>query len=754
MPPYLKSEYEAHDGDSNQQASQMDGEAMDSLVSNGMEVLEYRFSKQEVLIRELFDMQHKSLKSTMTGLLSDFGHDTQEELGSIRSMLSDQMLKSPRWSGRSEDDLGKVEMGHIKSEKSEVTLGAEEIIEMSSVPLGSYGPNSVDVATELSNASKQDSGERFSLLSVEDEINYDILTDGHRDDCCARCLLSMREAFPREPRDRLSLRVTQVLNLASSMRETSLNNEAQNSLPTEWWSIERIVRSSWFTGGCSLLIFLNAIYMGISTDYAMERQCQRFTSAKVVRNPFASLMAGSTEMLDLIFAILFALEIILRIWGYGCLFFCGSEWAWNLFDATIVSVSLAQVCLAPFFDTDQLKVVRIIRLIRVISALRKVPCLRKLEHMLLAVFNTLPALAPAVLLLILMMYVFVLFFMQGLVDYLITADPRDADSGVDDLVSAFGTVTDALETLFMSVVGGRNWDGLLVAMRRVGPLYEVTFPVYVGFVTFAVLNILTGIFVDAAQQFSSMDRELAVELQVDKEKEYVKGLMNLFVEADVDKSGTLTWDEFMEHFESTEVRAYLKGMDLNVTSAKKIFNLIDGDNTGEIGIQAFLETCLQLRGTAQVVDIVIMRSDMENMIEQKMNSMLEKVANLKMLTTKAFKDINRQTQGMLGTGVNKLSTSSRSSVKVGQDSASSINVGRDSRSSVRGPVRSSTKANRVSGSLQANLSDGVTPYAMLSGGSAGSLGPVDLGSYGAFKDDGTGITGMRNVLLQEHNNDL
>mmetsp|Transcript_3053 Transcript_3053/g.5366 ORF Transcript_3053/g.5366 Transcript_3053/m.5366 type:complete len:131 (-) Transcript_3053:16-408(-) len=86
LPPFLKGEHGARDGDGNHQgsadghqASHMEGEVVGQLSSR-MEVLEHHFSKQETLIRELFDIQSKSLKSTMTGLLEDFGHDTQCEI--------------------------------------------------------------------------------------------------------------------------------------------------------------------------------------------------------------------------------------------------------------------------------------------------------------------------------------------------------------------------------------------------------------------------------------------------------------------------------------------------------------------------------------------------------------------------------------------------------------------------------------------------------------------------------------------------
>jgi len=386
--------------------------------------------------------------------------------------------------------------------------------------------------------------------------------------------------------------------------------------------LSRMVRSTAFEIVSGAVIALNAAFMGLQVELDMRRQVERLAGQKEL--PY------NWRPVDMGFCIIMTVELLLRIIGLKCGFCFGNDCVWNLFDFIVVTGSIWHYLSSNDSTSvsSAFRVLRMMRLIRVLSALRKVPCLRKLEHMLVALLNTIPTLVPAMLMLVLLMFVFVVFFMQGLTNYLVEVDQSNLDSDAEVLLDSFGSVHYALETLFLSAVGGRNWDGLLKSLRRVGWIYEVTFPLYVGFVTFAVLNILTGIFVDAAQQFSSMDRELVVELQVDKEEEYVKGLLNLFVEADTDKSGTLTWDEFMRHFEDPEVRAYLKGMDLNVTSAKKIFNLIDSEGKGEIAIQPFLETCLQLRGQAQVVDIVIMRTDLELMLMGKLEEMQKAIGTI------------------------------------------------------------------------------------------------------------------------------
>lgn len=66
------------------------------------------------------------------------------------------------------------------------------------------------------------------------------------------------------------------------------------------------------------------------------------------RSIFFSAEAGQV-VLDIIgstYTVAFTLELVLRIWGYGCRdFFCREDWAWSILDVFIVATSLSELVL-------------------------------------------------------------------------------------------------------------------------------------------------------------------------------------------------------------------------------------------------------------------------------------------------------------------------------------------------------------------------------------------------------------------------
>lgn len=732
-----------------------DGSMM-NLVANRMSRLETQLQHLEVQMTSTLKTHQDSVDTMLAEGFSRHLADMSKLIKDCRSGSG-----SKRFSAHFDDNSDDEYDFHVDTVDSEMSLVPELDEEGAHhCSLGSRDDTELHYGVESTELSS-----KTALLTCtekdidEDSSHYAEANDEATPICCRPCVdmfkwtmgdgwrNSLNQAFSAaHPTPSMTTRDSTI----RLRQERLVEDEYRQFFLTEKGPcLSRLVRSTGFSIVSGAVISLNAMFMGLQAEYDMDWQIDR--------------LAGEHEEpinwvpVDLIFCALMTLELVLRVIGLKCGFCFGSEWLWNLLDVVVVGGCLWH---SIFRSSDSkassaFRVLRMIRLVRLLSALRKVPCLRKLEHMLVALLNTIPTLVPAMLMLMLLMFVFVVFFMQGLTNYLATVEPGWLDSDTETLIDCFGSVHHALETLFLSVVGGRNWDGLLKSLRKVGLLYEVTFPLYVGFVTFAVLNILTGIFVDAAQQFSSMDRELVVELQVDKEEEYVKGLLNLFVEADTDKSGTLTWDEFMRHFEDPEVRAYLKGMDLNVTSAKKIFNLIDSEGKGEIAIQPFLETCLQLRGQAQVVDIVIMRTDLEQMVLAKMEQMLNNVHSLTQMTTKVEK-LARQnskrdmlaavaaaksdrTTGTIGE-VGPL-RSEASGAALSANSAVSRSVSLQHYGTTRSEYGGTTRSQRNS-----FVSHHSSVTVQRTNTASSSVLPVDLGSYGNFRTNGAGITGLRNSL--------
>merc|ERR1712232_1250382 len=110
--------------------------------------------------------------------------------------------------------------------------------------------------------------------------------------------------------------------------------------------------------------------------------------------------------------------------------------------------------------------------------------------------------------------------------------------------------------------GGLSWDlmcGPLVDL--ISPLQGVVFCAYVAFTVLALMNVVTGVFVQGALESAQKE-----------ESEFMwMNLRQMFEEADADDSGTLSEDEFQLAFAKPEMQDYLKSIDVNPDEAETLF---------------------------------------------------------------------------------------------------------------------------------------------------------------------------------------
>merc|ERR1719181_1449732 len=93
-------------------------------------------------------------------------------------------------------------------------------------------------------------------------------------------------------------------------------------------------------------------------------------------------------------------------------------------------------------------------------------------------------------------------------------------------------------------------------------------------------------------------------------------MIHLFLEADEDKSGTVSWDEFQMYLQDEKIKAYFMALELDMTSVMKIFDLLDTSGDRELELHEFVEGCIQLRGNAKMVDMSIMKKDIHKTISK------------------------------------------------------------------------------------------------------------------------------------------
>merc|ERR1712135_132710 len=108
---------------------------------------------------------------------------------------------------------------------------------------------------------------------------------------------------------------------------------------------------------------------------------------------------------------------------------------------------------------------------------------------------------------------------------------------------------------------------------------------FIAIMVFALLNIVTGIFVNDAVEMAQMDKDVT---------------------------------RLLEEPELVHIFAHLG---LEVTEAVDLFEALDVDENKELEVQEFVVGCMQLRGQAKTVDVVIQMRQTRRILTQLKESL-------------------------------------------------------------------------------------------------------------------------------------
>lgn len=362
-----------------------------------------------------------------------------------------------------------------------------------------------------------------------------------------------------------------------------------------------MVRSVEFEFFFAIMILSSSAFVGVQVEYAAsERTDKEPTSFEIVQNTYA---------------IIFAVELILRILANGFrVFYKPGEWAWYWLDTLIVLSSLVEfiISLANLASSKEnqanmknmstmriARIVRVTRLIRVFRIVRIVRFVRALRTLVQSIIYTLRSLVWAMLLLALVIYVFGILFTQATTDYVLGEDY------IEDLVleKYWGSMSSSMMTLFKSIAGGISWTTVTDALTDVSWGWTMLFVVYIIFAYFAVLNVMTGVFCQSAIESAQRDQDMVVSQQLKMKERYVNQVTKLFKDIDNDESGCITIQEFEDHLENKNVKALFDSLELEIDDAWTLFSLIDTDGSHVIDIEEFVDGCVRLRGSAKSIDV-------------------------------------------------------------------------------------------------------------------------------------------------------
>lgn len=382
------------------------------------------------------------------------------------------------------------------------------------------------------------------------------------------------------------------------------------------YCLPALVLSKTFLNTSTLVVVLNAAYLGYISEYALAHLDEP-------RNLFIDCM-------DVFFLAFYVIELLLKLIVFGTRFFYNHEWQWNCFDTFLVGLGINEE-ISKFLATKSdggglagiVRVLRILKTVKMLRIIRVMRFFRELRLFLMPIMQSMRALFWTLFMLSLIMYIFGIIILQGVVNAKLSNDVAGKQG--DDLQEHFGSVLRCMISLFYSVTGGNDWGVYADMMKHLGAHYVLFFFFYIAFLTFAVLNILTGIFVDSAMQFSQDDRNESRE-GVLRDAVLRREVLKYLEICDDDASGSLDRSEFERHLHSEEMQDFLCRMEMNLEDATLIFDRLSKEGTGQgVFLEAFLDCAINLRGQARNLHLHELMADVASLGKEVKNLCLSQV---------------------------------------------------------------------------------------------------------------------------------
>jgi len=347
-----------------------------------------------------------------------------------------------------------------------------------------------------------------------------------------------------------------------------------------------ITESRWFNTLMTAFVALNAIYLGIETDYAGPD--------------------GSQDqvwfVIEVLFSCVFCGEILLRLYSGRTRFFRDR---WNLFDFVLVAVTCIDTfVLGIIMRTKEGAVelmggVRMLRLARVARIIRILRFTRNLWLLVAGIFGAMRALLWAWVLLVMIVFVF------GILMTRYVGKPNDQLE--ETMAEWFGTVPKSMFTLFQ-ILTLEGWPIIARRMMNINPWGLLLIIVFMMSTTFSVMNVIVGVIVECTLDQSTRNRVDNLKMKETELRDAERKILDVFHLADVDKDGLISRDDFLHAIKNKEVMKYLRDIGIDERQAENIFDIIDFDDIGSIAKDEFLSGLTSARGNAHGKDILAVQS--------------------------------------------------------------------------------------------------------------------------------------------------
>eukprot|EP00930_Biecheleria_cincta_P094926 TRINITY_DN8664_c0_g1_i1.p1 TRINITY_DN8664_c0_g1~~TRINITY_DN8664_c0_g1_i1.p1 ORF type:complete len:596 (-),score=97.56 TRINITY_DN8664_c0_g1_i1:90-1877(-) len=324
--------------------------------------------------------------------------------------------------------------------------------------------------------------------------------------------------------------------------------------------------------------------------------------------------SGSREMLEVLnhsFNMIFLAELILRVVTLRVLYFTSAS---NLFDAAIILITTVDAYILTAFASNltfarMFRLLRIARILRVVRTMKLFKTLRVLVH---TVASSFLALFWSMVLLFIFMFMSSIFLCQSLTSYIKENKDKVDDGNVLWVYRKYGTSLRALYTMFEVTFSGGWPNYAWNLVEHVSYWYAVFYVIYVPGVVFAIIRIITALFLKETLQVAADDAETQVKEHAAQRAAITSKMKAIFEFLDESGDGNVTYQEFSAAIDRPDIRAYMAVIDLDVHQMESLFRLLD-DGDGKISCEEFTMGVMRLKGHARSLDVVAIEHDVKRL---------------------------------------------------------------------------------------------------------------------------------------------
>lgn len=346
-----------------------------------------------------------------------------------------------------------------------------------------------------------------------------------------------------------------------------------------------------------IFILLNAITMAVQMQYDGLIAGADISFKDVAVPP--KWINDILKVLDLIFLIIFCIELCLKLVGLKKDFWFS---AWNWLDFVIVvfgvveEFSLIDIGVDPMI----LRLVRLVKLSRFLKMFRMAGNLFVLSLIMKSVRTTFSTLCWAMLLLFMVKAVFGMLVSQLVYTFL--TDPDADEEAKTAIYRYYGTFTRTMFTMF-EVTHVNYSRAARVLTDNMDEGWAWFFVVYRVVVGFAVLQVIRAVFIQQVLKVATDDRDLLLLSRATERAKLVKKLSDVFSLIDVAGLGQVGPHEFVKVLHNSQVQTYLSSLDINPTHPEVLFKLLDTNSDGTVTAEEFIQGTASLRGAARGIDV-------------------------------------------------------------------------------------------------------------------------------------------------------